>query len=49
MLAGCLLAVMNRRDVMGTAVNGPLANLAGIAVLLVVTGLGVVQFLRILG
>lgn len=48
-LAGCLLAVMNRRDVMGDATNGPLANLAGIAVLLVVTGLGVFQFFRILG
>lgn len=48
-LAGCLLAVMNRRDVLGAATNGPLANLAGGAVLLVVAGLGVVQFLRILG
>lgn len=48
-LAGCLLAVMNRRDVMGDATNGPLANLAGVAVLLVVTGLGVFQFFRILG
>ena len=48
-LAGCLLAVMNRRDVMASATNGPLANLAGVAVLLVVTGLGVFQFFRILG
>ena len=48
-LAGCLLAVMNRRDVMASATNGPLANLAGVAVLLAVTGLGVFQFFRILG
>ena len=44
-----LLFVMNRRDLLGEHVNGRGANLAGFAVVLVATGLGGFQLLRVLG
>jgi NRAMP (natural resistance-associated macrophage protein)-like metal ion transporter len=44
-----LLFVMNRRDLLGEHVNGKAANLAGVMVVLVATGLGGFQLLRVLG
>ena len=49
LLAGCLLFVMNKENLLGAYTNGPLANMAGSAVVLIVTGLGVFQFLRVFG
>lgn len=40
-IAGILLYVMNRKEVLGRHANGAIANLLGAAVLLVATGLGV--------
>jgi manganese transport protein len=39
-IAVFLLLVMNRRDLLGDHVNGPVGNVAGGAVVLVATGLG---------
>lgn len=44
-----LLIVMNRSDLLGEFRNGPVANVLGVAVVLVVTGFGVFQILRALG
>ncbi len=49
LLAGCLLYVMNKQNLLGAYTNGILANMAGGAVVLVVTGLGVFQFFRVWG
>ncbi len=48
-LAGCLLFVMNKQKLLGAYTNGTLANMAGGAVVLIVTGLGVFQFFRVWG
>ena len=47
-IAVFLLVVMNRRDLLGRHKNGPLANLLGILVVLVTSGLGLTQILRVL-
>jgi len=49
LLAGCLLFVMNQQNLLGSYTNGMLANMAGGAVVLIVTGLGVFQFFRVFG
>ena len=49
LLAGCLLFVMNKQKLLGSYTNGMLANMAGGAVVLIVTGLGVFQFFRVWG
>ena len=49
LLAGCLLFVMNKHKLLGSYTNGALANVAGGAVVLIVTGLGVFQFFRVWG
>lgn len=49
LLAGCLLFVMNQQKLLGSYTNGMLANMAGGAVVLIVTGLGVFQFFRVFG
>ena len=49
LLAGCLLVVMNQQNLLGSYTNGMLANMAGGAVVLIVTGLGVFQFFRVFG
>lgn len=49
LLAGCLLFVMNKQNLLGSYTNGILANMAGGAVVLIVTGLGVFQFFRVFG
>lgn len=48
-VAGFLLVVMNRRRLLGKYRNGPLANIAGGIVLLVVTGLAVYQLADVFG
>ncbi len=48
-VAGFLLLVMNRRRLLGRYRNGPLANVAGGLVLLVVTGLAVYQLADVFG
>lgn len=48
-IAVFLLMVMNRRDLLGEHVNGRLANVLGVAVVLVAFGLGAVQILKVLG
>ncbi len=49
LLAGCLLFVMNQQNLLGSYTNGMLANMAGGAVVLIVTSLGVFQFFRVFG
>ena len=49
LLSGCLLFVMNREQLLGSYTNRTLANVTGSLVLLIVTGLGVFQFLRVFG
>ena len=49
LLACCLLVVMNQQKLLGSYTNGMLANMAGGAVVLIVTGLGVFQFFRVFG
>ena len=49
LLACCLLVVMNQQKLLGSYTNGTLANMAGGAVVLIVTGLGVFQFFRVFG
>ena len=49
LLTGCLLFVMNRKSLLGSYTNGILANTLGGIIFLIVTGLGVFQFLRTLG
>lgn len=48
-VAAFLLVVMNRRRLLGKYRNGPLANIAGGVVLLVVTGLAVYQLADVFG
>jgi manganese transport protein len=48
-VAVCLLVLMNRRDILGQHCNGPLANLAGGAVVIVATVLGASKLLRVFG
>ena len=49
LLAICLLFVMNQQNLLGSYTNGILANMAGGAVVLIVTGLGIFQFFRVWG
>ena len=49
LLAGGLLFVMNKENLLGPYTNGTLTNIAGSAVVLIVTGLGVFQFVRVFG
>lgn len=49
LLAGCLLFVMNKRKLLGSYTNSTPANMAGGAVVLIVTGLGVFQLFRVFG
>ena len=49
LLACCLLFVMNQQNLLGSYTNGMLTNMAGGAVVLIVTGLGVFQFFRVFG
>ncbi len=44
-----LLLVMNRRDLLGEHVNGPLSNLAGVLVVAVAAGLGLAKLLGVVG
>lgn len=48
-IAVVLLIVMNRKDLLGAHVNGTAANLLGMTVVLVSTGLSVFQLLRLAG
>ncbi len=48
-IAVFLLIVMNRSDVLGEYKNGPVANVLGAVVVLVVAGLGVFQILQTIG
>ena len=44
-----LLLVMNRRDLLGAQVNGPLANLAGALVVAIAVGLGLAKLFSVFG
>jgi NRAMP (natural resistance-associated macrophage protein)-like metal ion transporter len=44
-----LLLVMNRRDLLGAQVNGPLANLAGTLVVAIAVGLGLAKLFSVFG
>ena len=44
-----LLLVMNRRDLLGAQVNGPLANLAGTLVVAIAVGLGLAKLVSVFG
>jgi Mn2+/Fe2+ NRAMP family transporter len=48
-IATFLLIVMNRRALLGEHTNGPLANIAGVAVILITFGLGLRGILRAFG
>ena len=49
LLAAGLLFVMNSERFLGAYTNGRLANIAGLTILLIVTSLGIFQFLRVFG
>ncbi len=49
LIAGFLLVVMNRRDLLQEHTNGTVANVLGIGVVLIAAGLGIFQLLNALG